>query len=72
MVIQNARVYGPDHQFRQRDLVIREGRIAEASPMDGEETLDAQGLLALPGLVASRPSRTLRPAGVSWPSAPLP
>ncbi|MCI8480899.1 MAG: N-acetylglucosamine-6-phosphate deacetylase [Oscillibacter sp.] len=51
MVIQNARVYGPDHQFRQQDLVIREGRIAEAPPMDGEETLDAQGLLALPGLV---------------------
>lgn len=51
MVIQNARVYGPDHQFRQRDLVIREGRIAEGPPMAGEETLDAQGLLALPGLV---------------------
>ncbi len=53
MIIQNARVFGPDHTFAHGDLVIREGRIAPAGtpPLPGEETLDAGGRLALPGLV---------------------
>ena len=51
MVIRNAKVYGPDHRFAQRDLVIREGRVSDSPAESGEEVLDAQGLLALPGLV---------------------
>lgn len=53
MVIKNARVFGPAHTFEERDLVIRAGRIAPdgTPPLPGEETLDAGGLLALPGLV---------------------
>ena len=53
MIIQNARIFGPDHTFARGDLVIRDGRIVAAGtpPLPGEETLDAGGLLALPGLV---------------------
>lgn len=51
MVIRNAKIFGPDHRFSPQDLVIRDGRISAAPAEDGEEILDAQGLLALPGLV---------------------
>ena len=52
MIIENARVYTPQHCFRQETLTIRNGRIAPPSPpLPGEEIIDASGLLALPGLV---------------------
>lgn len=51
MVITHARVWSPDAGFIERDLVLREGRVADAAPLPGEEALDAGGLLALPGLV---------------------
>lgn len=52
MIIKNARVYTPQHKFAVQDIVIRDGRIVfGAPPLDGEEVLDATGLMALPGLV---------------------
>lgn len=55
MFIRNADVFA-DHHFHQWDLRVEGGRIAELSPWgqlpskDGEEILDASGLLLLPGL----------------------
>lgn len=55
MFIRNADVFA-DHHFHQWDLRVERGRIAELSPWgqlpskDGEEILDASGLLLLPGL----------------------
>lgn len=55
MFIRNADVF-VDHHFHQWDLRVERGRIAELSPWgqlpskDGEEILDASGLLLLPGL----------------------
>lgn len=52
MILKNAAVYRPDHQFHKGDLAIREGRLcADTLPQPGEEVLDAEGLQALPGLV---------------------
>lgn len=52
MIIKNAKVYGIDGSFAQKDLVIRQGRIVfGAPPQQGEEVLDAAGAYALPGLV---------------------
>lgn len=52
MIIKNAQVYSPDHRFHETDLTIRNGRIAAyPHPLDGEEVIDASGLLAIPGLV---------------------
>ena len=61
MIIKNAEIYTPDHRFVKSDLVIR-GEKIEFSPSDGttfyggaplpgETIIDAEGLLALPGLV---------------------
>lgn len=55
MFIRNANVFA-DHHFHQWDLRVEGGRIAELSAWgqlpskDGEEILDASGLLLLPGL----------------------
>ncbi len=52
MIIKNASVYTPEHQFSLQDIVIRGERIVEnTSVLPDEEILDATGLLALPGLV---------------------
>lgn len=52
MIIKNAKVYGIDGSFAEKDLVIRQGRIVfGAAPQEGEEVLDAAGAYALPGLV---------------------
>ena len=51
MVIKNAYVYGIGHQFRQADLCMEGERIADRAAVDGEETFDAEGLYALPGLL---------------------
>ncbi|MBQ3865168.1 MAG: N-acetylglucosamine-6-phosphate deacetylase [Clostridia bacterium] len=52
MIIRNAMVYTPDHCFRKEDILIRDGRIRYGlMPEPGEETLEAEGLYALPGLV---------------------
>ena len=51
MIIQNAKVYTTDG-FVEKDLVIRDGRIVfGATPVPGEEVIDAAGAYALPGLV---------------------
>ena len=51
MIIKNAYVYGIGHQFRQADLCMEGERIADRAAVDGEETFDAEGLYALPGLL---------------------
>ncbi len=48
MVIQGAEVFGEDKRFVRRDLFIENGRFCAAA---GGETLDAGGLLAVPGLI---------------------
>ncbi len=53
MIIKNARIYTSDYSFREGNLVIRNGRIADPGsvPLPGEEIIDGTGLYALPGLV---------------------
>ncbi len=51
MIIKNAYVYGISHQFRQADLCMAGERITDRAAIDGEETFDAEGLYALPGLL---------------------
>ena len=52
MIIRNAKVFTLNGQFVEKDLVIRDGRIAfGAAPLADEEIVDAQGAYALPGLV---------------------
>ncbi len=52
MIIKNAAIYTPEHQFKQGDLFIRSGRIVPfAQPEPDEEVVEADGLYALPGLV---------------------
>lgn len=52
MIIKNAYVYTQDHKFKQGDIFIRNGRIVPFTQHEqGEQTVDAAGLYALPGLV---------------------
>ncbi|WP_035766794.1 N-acetylglucosamine-6-phosphate deacetylase [Butyrivibrio sp. NC2002] len=49
MKITGAKVFAADHIFKNEDIYIKGDRIAEASSDD--ETFDASGLTAIPGLV---------------------
>lgn len=66
MIIRNAKIYTPEHEFKNGTLVISGEKVkailpagcaAEAAVLDGaeadpaEEIIDAGGLMAIPGLV---------------------
>lgn len=51
MRIKNAQVFGEDKAFIQRDIWIEDGRFV-SSPSSGDgETIDGEGLYAVPGLI---------------------
>ena len=53
-LIKGAHVLDPDRPVEQCDIRVEDGRIAEMGPClapRGEETIDAEGLLAMPGLI---------------------
>ena len=49
LTISGGRVLAPEGGFERRDLAVADGRIVDA--VHGGETLDASGLLVLPGMV---------------------
>ena len=50
--IRNSRVYGENGAFAEQEIGIREGLFADREGVSGEaEILDADGLMAIPGLV---------------------
>ncbi len=49
MIIKNVKVYTKDNIFQEGDISIRDGVFSESS--DGEETIDADGCYAIPGLI---------------------
>ena len=51
MIIRNAAIYGSDHQFRKGMLYVHGERLGDAPAGEVEESVDAEGLYALPGLV---------------------
>ncbi|MDO4344148.1 MAG: N-acetylglucosamine-6-phosphate deacetylase [Eubacteriales bacterium] len=54
MLISNGMVFGEDGTFSKRDIKIADGvfeKIADAIEQHGEETIDAEGLYVIPGLV---------------------
>ncbi len=54
VVIRNGRVMNPQNALDSvRDVGIRDGRIAALSrePLDGDEVIDAQGLVVAPGFI---------------------
>ena len=59
MIIKNAKVFTDGCRFVEKDLVIRDGRIAVSYTH-----------LTLPTKQVCRPLPISRPAKVYWPSAP--
>ena len=52
LMIRNASVFQEDGTFREGDICIREGLFTEGgSPGADAVVVDAQGLMAIPGLV---------------------
>ena len=51
MLLTNARIYQPDHQFHKGDLWLNGDRIGAGTAPAGERAFNAAGLYALPGLV---------------------
>ena len=51
MIIRNAAIYGSDHQFRKGTLYVHGERLGDAPAGEVDESVDAEGLYALPGLV---------------------
>lgn len=49
MIIKNVKVYTKDNIFQEGDISVRDGVFSESS--DGEETIDADGCYAIPGLI---------------------
>lgn len=54
MLIKNAAVLDESFRLSQKEILIRDGKIAAVGvglPQDGEEVFDAAGLTAVPGFV---------------------
>ena len=53
MIVKNAHVYTENHQFEEKDVVVKNGRFADSLQGDTKEDsiIDAQGLYMIPGLV---------------------
>lgn len=52
MIIRNANVYIKNKEFKKKDIIIHNGRIAEnVHSGSREEIINAEGLYAIPGLV---------------------
>lgn len=52
MVIKNGLVFDSEHkQFQKKDVYIKDGRFVADTGADATETIDAEGLFVLPGLI---------------------
>ncbi len=51
MIIKNARVYGENGKFEERDIYIDGEKLVEKAPVGDDCEIDAQGLLVIPGLI---------------------
>ena len=53
MIIKNVKVYGEDKEFRDSEIVIRDGVFVDAADGGCEETevIDGEGCYAIPGLI---------------------
>lgn len=51
MRIKNALVFGEDKRFAQNDIWIENGRFAVSPNADDSDTIDGEGLYAIPGLI---------------------
>lgn len=51
MRIKNALVFGEDKRFAQNDIWIENGRFAASPDADDSDTIDGEGLYAIPGLI---------------------
>lgn len=53
MIIKHANVYTENHQFEEKNVVIKDGKFVDSSLKEAQdsELVDAQGLYMIPGLV---------------------
>ena len=51
MIIKNGNVYTADFKFEKLDVEIKDGIITRIGKLDGEDTVDAEGMYVIPGLI---------------------